>query len=144
MKQEDIKKLSEWVKKNQFVARLTDGWGYKCNDAVWSQDLIKKIKRMADKQNDIKQRKKKLILIMDEKDPTTDHICYDGGCPFFASSFNETTVCYNLWNNSPGGMENKLACLCNFYDTRNIKMIELTDSESIKAIEAVEKIHELR
>lgn len=82
---------------------------------------------------------KKLVMILNEKPGDTGHICYRGGCPFFTGD-KQDGVCLALWKTNPIG-KNSLASLCNYYNTRDFKIIEVTDEVGIKKVEEIEEIY---
>ena len=82
---------------------------------------------------------KKLIIIMDEKEPDIRHICNDGGCPFYnKNKWDDKNICKRLWNTPPEG-KCTLASLCNYYDTQNLTIAEIcNDTDLIEKLETIQ------
>ena len=82
-----------------------------------------------------KKPKKKLVIIMDEKDGDTDHICNEDACPFYSKTKDGDMgiLCKKLWATPPKG-KSSLSSLCNYYDVQNLVIAEVDDDESIKDI----------
>jgi hypothetical protein len=73
---------------------------------------------------------KKLIIVLDEKPSDVKHRCNSDECPFYNSGQNRNSVCYALWRTHPTG-QSPLASLCNYYDTKNLHIIESTTDEEL-------------
>ncbi len=72
---------------------------------------------------------KKLVIILDQKEPTTNHICNADGCPFYG----DNKICQTLWGTPPSG-RSKLASLCNYYEVQNLTIAEVDESVRISDI----------
>lgn len=66
-----------------------------------------------------------LIIVLSEKEPDTKHICFEGGCPFHQQNQKKSSICRTLWENPPAHIDNPLASLCNYYDTKNVTIAEV-------------------
>lgn len=85
--------------------------------------------------------RKALVITLPEKGPDTRHICNAENCPFYQDGQPIKSICYALWSNPPKGVTNPLASICNYYDTRNVKIVEV-DSDALENLIAEERIKE--
>lgn len=67
---------------------------------------------------------KKLVIILPEKAPDTKHICFEGGCPFYQENQPKKSICRELWENNPAHIANPLASLCDYYNTKDVTIVE--------------------
>lgn len=42
-----------------------------------------------------------LMILLPEKESDTEHICFEGKCPFFTKGQWSGSICQILWSNSP-------------------------------------------
>lgn len=68
---------------------------------------------------------RKLIIVLPEKAPDTKHICFEGGCPFHQPNQKNGSICKALWENPPAHIDNPLASLCNYYNTKDVTIMEV-------------------
>ena len=68
---------------------------------------------------------KKLVIILPEKAPNTKHICFEGGCPFYQENQPKKSICRELWENNPAHIANPLASLCDYYNTKDVTIVEV-------------------
>lgn len=91
--------------------------------------------------HDNNKPQKALVIILPEKEPDTRHMCNAENCPFYQDGQPIESICYALWSNPPKGVTNPLASICNYYDTRNVKIVEV-DSDALENLIAEERIKE--
>lgn len=68
--------------------------------------------------------KRTLMILFPQQEPSTNHICYEGGCAIFSKGFNG--CCKALWDNPSfvHKQQGKDGCMCNLYDMTNPTIVE--------------------
>lgn len=76
----------------------------------------------------------KLVIILDEKDPDTKHRCNEEECLFFQMTKDGGMgpLCKTLWGTNSIRSKALMSCLCNYYNTSDINMVEVVDDEELE------------